>query len=333
MLVASVIILGHNGRDYIDGCLRSVLDQSFPAENYEVIWADNCSTDGSAELVSRQFGAVRVVRFDQNYGFAEGNNRATEHAQGRYIVFLNQDTIVDRNWLSSLILAVESDPTIKACHSNMVMPWHSDRMAETEEEASQRVHIADLTRFGYVGYTRVPFSDEYIQTLFVSGASVLIDRDMLEELEYVFDPDLFAYCEDVDLCLRINSLGYKTVLVPTSILYHDQQAQDSSIGGNLRKASLITKNRFLVFFKNMYLPEYLLFLPLLMVGAPFKVTELGWKGPKQFVHVLGSMPMTLWCFFRAVLDFPKYLDRRRKILATRKEGKFWLLRRLMRGGV
>jgi len=333
MLDATVIVLGYNGLSYIDKCLSSILDQDFPISNYEVIWADNCSTDGSAEYVTRCFPSVRVLRFDQNYGFAEGNNRAVDYANGKYIVFLNQDTIVHRKWLSELVHAAESNSRIKACHSNMLMPWHSERLPETQEAMLQCVHIADLTRFGYVGYRQVPFTNEYVRTLFVSGASVLIAREVFKDLDYVFDPDLSAYCEDTDLGLRINSLGYETVLVPTSILYHNQEPQDSLALAVLRKANLIVKNRFLVFFKNMYISEYVLFLPFLLLGAPFKMREFGWEGHKKIIYAFGSIPLTLCSFARALLEFPRYFDKRRKILSKRKREKFWLLRRLVRSSV
>jgi hypothetical protein len=274
-----------------------------------------------------------VIRLEENYGFAEGNNRAVDYANGKYIVFLNQDTVVHEKWLSELVRAVESSPDIKACHSNMLMPWHSERLPETPEATSRWIHIADLTKFGYVGYRQEPFSSDYIPTLFVSGASVLIDRQLTEELDYIFDSDLFAYCEDSDLGLRINSLGHEIILVPSSILYHDQAMQESSALSILRKANLVVKNRFLVFFKNMNMAEFLLFLPLLLLGAPFKVREFGWACPKKIIYALASIPVTICSFVGALLEFPKYFEKRRKVLSKRKREKFWLLRHLLRSDV
>ena len=100
--LASVIVLAYNDKPYLEECLASLLDQDLPDKDYEVIYADNASTDGSADFVEARFPRVRVVRLDKNYGFAEGNNRAAETAQGRYVAFQNADTIVHRRWLPEL---------------------------------------------------------------------------------------------------------------------------------------------------------------------------------------------------------------------------------------
>jgi GT2 family glycosyltransferase len=111
-ITASVIVLGYNGKDFLAECLASILDQSYPAEDYEVIYADNASIDGSADLVAERFPSVRMVRFERNLGFAEGNNRAAELARGRYLVFLNQDTVVHRHWLTEMVAAMGNDPLV-----------------------------------------------------------------------------------------------------------------------------------------------------------------------------------------------------------------------------
>jgi len=82
-LIASVIILQYNEKQYLEACLSSPLDQKMLVENYEVIYANNASTDGSADFVADRFPNGRVLRFEENYGFAKGNNRAAEAATGR----------------------------------------------------------------------------------------------------------------------------------------------------------------------------------------------------------------------------------------------------------
>jgi len=82
-LIASVIILQYNEKQYLEACLSSPLDQKMLVENYEVIYANNASTDGSADFVADRFPNGRVLRFDENHGFAKGNNRAAEAATGR----------------------------------------------------------------------------------------------------------------------------------------------------------------------------------------------------------------------------------------------------------
>jgi GT2 family glycosyltransferase len=330
-LTASVIVLGFNGRRYLDACLSSLLDQVMPCHDYEVLFADNASTDGSAEYVAQNYPSVRLIRFKENFGFAEGNNRAVPYARGRYIAFLNQDTVVHKMWLSELVRAMSSHPEVKAVHSNTLMPWHPEFAGREREAVVRHIYLTDLSRFGHAAYRQLPFTPEVVRTLFVSGGSMMIDRAILDELGYVFDPDFVAYCEDTDLSLRIHSLGYQTALVPTSIVYHDQRAASGPDMRSLRKASLVLKNRYLAYFKNMHASEFLLYLPFLLIGAPLKIYEFQWSRGRKLAYALASVPLAMYCLLLAMKEFPKYRGRRRDILAKRKRVRFWFLRELIGG--
>jgi GT2 family glycosyltransferase len=125
-LRTSVVILGYNGLGYLDACLSSVLDQDLLRDDYEVIFADNASSDGSANYVREHFPEVRVVQFDRTHGFAAGNNLAVPETSGEWIVFLNQDTVASRSWLRRLIDGVSASPDIAAGHGNIIHPWYPD---------------------------------------------------------------------------------------------------------------------------------------------------------------------------------------------------------------
>jgi len=178
--VASVIVLGYNGRRYAEACVESLLDQEPGTAPYEVIWADNGSSDGSADFVAERFPAVRLIRFELNLGYAGGNVRALEHARARFVAFLNQDTIVGRRWVRGLLEAREAAGAA-AVHSNMILPWEPCASTWSREEYHPHVHVAELTRGGYVAYRRVPRVD-WVPTLFVSGAGFMVDRDVLPEI-------------------------------------------------------------------------------------------------------------------------------------------------------
>jgi hypothetical protein len=98
----SVVVLGFNEKRYLENCLSAVLDQDFPREQYEVLFVDNASSDGSSMWVKEHFPDVEVVRLEQNLGFGGGNNRGAEQAQGDLVAFLNADTVVHRGWLSGM---------------------------------------------------------------------------------------------------------------------------------------------------------------------------------------------------------------------------------------
>lgn len=329
-LIASIIVLAHNDKKYLDACLSSLLDQDLPADKYEVIYADNASTDGSVEFVTEHFPMVIVLPLDKNYGFAEGNNLAAEIARGRYISFQNADTVAHRRWLPELIRAIESDPTVKAAHPTGA-PLNFDGYHEREVMIKRGV-MCELTRYGYVDFTENKLDGDPVPTLFIAGGSLLIDSEIHSELKYYFDPTFFIYNEDTDLGLRINNLGYTILYAPLAVSYH-QRAPSRRTKLNkkgLQMAFLVTRNRFLTFYKNMHTVEFLVALPLFCLGSIVKLRTLPMGLPKKIMYALGLIPYTLFALSVAFIQFPKYALERSYILNQSPRDQFWLLRELWR---
>jgi GT2 family glycosyltransferase len=332
-LLASVIVLAYNDKKYLESCLSSLLDQDLPAESYEIIYADNASTDGSADFVKEHFPEVRVLQLEKNYGFAEGNNLAAESAIGKYISFQNADTIAHRQWLPELIKAIESDPNVKACHPAGV-PLDLGGYHERDAPIQNGV-MCDLTRFGYVDFAAKGLNGDRIATLHLAGGSLLIDPDIHDKLGYYFDPTYFIYNEDTDLGLRINNLGYEILFVSSAACYHQR---DASRRTHLNKVSirniyLVTRNRFITFYKNMSGLEFLLALPMLFMGSIVKLRTLPMGTIKKIIYGLGLIPLTIFGFVMAVIRFPKYSKNRKYILQNNPNEKFWLLKELWKRGV
>lgn len=327
-LLVSIIVLSYNDKKYLDACLTSLLDQDMPPETYEVIFADNASTDGSADYVEKKYPAVRVMRLAKNYGFAEGNNHAAEGAKGRYIAFQNADTVAHRRWLPELLKAIESDPKVKACHPKGV-PLNFGGYNERNLPIERGV-MCELTRFGYVDFTENINGKSPIPTLFLAGGSLLIDSTIIDQLKYYFDPSYFIYNEDTDLGLRINNLGYKILYVPSAACYHqrDPSRRTSINKKTFRMAYLVTRNRFITFYKNMYTLEYLLALPMIFMGSIVKLRTLPMGWLKKTVYALGLIPYTLFSLIVAILRYPHYAKERTYILNNRPYDRFWLLKNL-----
>jgi GT2 family glycosyltransferase len=329
---ASVIVLNYNASRFIEDCLNSLLAQRLQREEFEIIFADNNSTDDSVNVVKKRYPFIRLIQFDKNYGYCEGNNRAVQYAKGKYVAFLNVDTVVHPDWLSEMIKVVEQNPWIQGCHSNQITPWAEEYGKMEMQGKTDFVYYFDLSVFGYVKYYKKPYFGKPFPTLFLSGACMIIVRDIIRDLRYVFDPDFFMYGEDLDLALRINSLGYETVVVPPSIVYHK-----SSFGvrGQLNLATFrlfnrLILNRFIVFFKNMTWIEFFLFLPFLIAGIPVKLLESRTKLAYKIIYVLISLPLNFFGFLRALFEFHKYKDRRKDVLRKRKKSRFWLNKRILR---
>lgn len=326
--LASVIVLGWNGRQYLEDCLSSVLDQDLPRERYEVLYVDNGSVDGSADLVRERFPELPLVTLDHNYGYAEGNNIAYGHTRGEVIVFLNQDTVVHRSWLRELIDGVRCAPDVMAAHANIIQPWYPEFADVAGRTGPATAYTAEVTRLGYVHYRQVRDADRPIDTLFLHGVCIALRRDLAQQLDYIFDPDYFAYAEDLDLGLRVRALGYRSVLVPKSIVYHKHTLETKQ---SFPKVVRIIRNRYLSFYKVMSGWEFALMVPLLTVGAPLNAMEFGLSWPRRLFYAAALVPATAVALAVTLFQLPKFAAKRRWVRSRSVARGSWCLRALWQG--
>lgn len=326
----SVIVLGYNGREHVEACLTAVLDQDFDRP-YEVLFVDNASRDGTADLAER-FAGVRVLRLPRNLGYTGGNNFGAEQARGRLLVFLNQDTVVHRRWLRGLVAAFESDSAVKAVQAAVIHPWNPEFAALERELPLGSAYAADLSPLLYVEYRPVRADAAAVDTLFLSGVSILLDREVIPEIGgYVFDPDMFLYGEDVDLALRLRGAGYRTVVAPRAVVYHAHVLQDSLSLRSFRKTVRIIRNRLLAVWKSSGWLEFAPLALVLLAGAPFNASQFGLPLPKKLLYFLLLLPPTAAAALAALPAMPRYAERRRQVLAGRRQQGGWLLRALLAG--
>lgn len=260
----SIIILNYNGAGIVIQCLRSVLDTDYP--NFEVIFVDNASVDGSYQSVVSYFGKdsrLQIVRNNVNMGFAEGNNIGSKCAKGSYITLLNNDTEVERDWLLEAIKIAESDEKIGVVQSKLFF-WHDLDMLESAGG------FIDKCGYGFErGFVRgkdlFNSSDEIF---YGNGAAITIKREAVGRIQdsgkfELFDSDFFFAYEDVDLSWKLRLAGFKTVVAPRSVVYHRRSTSTS------RKRSLLVfhhcKNRVLTLLKNYSISNLCKYLPLLLV--------------------------------------------------------------------
>ena len=328
--LASVIVLGYNGKAYIDDCLTSLAAQDMPDSDYEVLFVDNGSQDGSASYVRERFPGVRLIELDRNFGYAEGNNIGFRYTRGKYVVFLNQDTIVHRRWLRGLVEGLDASPSIKAGHSNIIQSWYPEFQARELERPLEGLYTGDLCRLGYIRYRKLAYTDKPLDLLFLQGVALMIKRDVVDELGYIFDPDFFAYAEDLDLGLRIRALGYRTVLVPTSVVYHKHHLKTRLTVQNFLFTVRIVRNRCLSLFKCMYLAEFLVALPLTILGAPLNATQFGLRPAQRVLYFLYLVPVSLAALLTLPFHLPRYARKRSEVLARRVPDRFWFLREMLK---
>jgi GT2 family glycosyltransferase len=327
---ASIIVIGFNGKRFLADCLRSLLGQDMPPEDYEVLYVDNNSTDGSVEYVQKGFPSIKIIEFKENRGFYNAFNEvAVNIAQGKYLVALPQDTILHKKWLSELVRVAEVEDDVKVCLANTVNPNSPDHELKEKEKWIKWLHLMRTTKLGYVVPKRRPFSKEIVPMLAAVGTSGLIKRDLLTVTDYFFDPLLGHYSGDVELGLRVNVLGYKVALVPTSILYHIEEDKNWLDRRFLLRSLEGARDIIIAYYKNMYSLEFILFLPFLLLGTPLKAYALRTTLARRTLLFMTALILSPLAFLLAVLSFFRFARSRKEVLSKRKTDRFWLLRTIL----
>ena len=240
----SVIILNFNGRQHLDACFSSLLQQDYPG-SIELIMVDNGSADGSVEQMREQFPQVRLIVNEQNMGFAPAVNQAARQASGDYLALLNNDARAAPDWLAQLVeLAEHRRGEGVACVASRVLGWDG----ETIDFIMGSVNFHG---FGAQPYFRVPADRLHPgeeSLLFANGGAMLVDRKVFLEIGGL-DDDYFAYFEDVDLGWRLWVCGYQVVLNPKAVAYHRHHATASTMYPYQTRL-LFERNALLTIIKN-----------------------------------------------------------------------------------
>jgi len=274
----AIITVLWKSRQFLEAWFATLAKIDYPRERVDLILVDNMSSDGTKEYVEAMLANplpglpnIKYMRQEKNLGFAGGNNLGFEYAitQGYdYVYLLNYDTRLDPGFLREVVAAAESDEQIGSAQSLLLF------YPETEliNSSGNMIHYLG---FGFCGGSRVPVGQVnfsgYPEIAYPSGAGALIKTAVLRKVGF-FDEKLFAYHEDLDLGWNIMLAGYKNVLAPKSIVYHEYEFSRS-----IKKYYWMERNRFILFFSNYKIMTQLLISPAI------KAMELG-----QFIYSIKS---------------------------------------------
>lgn len=251
--LASVIVVNYNSQAYLENCLQTLLDTT--GDEIEIIVVDNGSNDGSLDRIADLFPEIRLIYSPNNVGYGGGNNLGAQRAQGRFLVFLNPDTVPATGWLAALTTALEDDSRVGLVTSKIVFLDRPDRI----NTAGNDVHLTGLTLCRGLGLP-VTALDEPFMVGAVSGAAFAIRRDLFELLGG-FDECFFMYMEDSDLSLRAQIAGYHCLYTPHSIIYHDYTLQFGPL-----KSYYQERNRYLMLLKAYRWPTLFALMPALALA-------------------------------------------------------------------
>lgn len=258
----SIVIVSWNARPLLQTCLPSVLATDYP--DFEVIFADNASTDGSAAWIAREHPTVKIVRHPENWLFCRGNNAALPHATGDLVLFLNNDVEVPPGWLRPLVAVMTQHEDVGAVQPKLLQ--HDDR--DRFEYAGAAGGFLD--RLGYP-FTRGRLFDtmerdrgqydDARNVFWATGAALLLRRSALDEVG-LFDERFEMHMEEIDLCWRLQRHGYRVRVEPDSEVYHIGGA--SLPKGSARKTYYNFRNSLLLLYKNLPPTTWRRTLPLRM---------------------------------------------------------------------
>jgi GT2 family glycosyltransferase len=301
----AVVILNWNGRKFLEQFLPSVMASTY--SNFEVIVADNSSADDSISFVQRSYPALRIIRFDKNYGFAKGYNEALKQVESDYYIILNSDVDVQPVWIQPMIALLENNPSIAACQPK-ILSYNNKKLFEYAGGAG-----GWLDKYGY------PFAkgrifdiceedhgqyDQSEPVFWASGAALFIRSSVFHEMKG-FDEYFFAHQEEIDLCWRIQLAGYKIYSCPSSVVYH--VGGGTLPRGNSKKTYLNFRNNHIMLSKNLPFRRKLWIMP----ARNFLDAVSAWKGLLSgdggyFIAILRAHAAFTkwWIFYRKRSVFP-----------------------------
>ncbi|KPJ69771.1 hypothetical protein AMJ44_02350 [candidate division WOR-1 bacterium DG_54_3] len=213
----AIIILNWNGYSDTAECLKSLKKIDYP--NYEIVIVDNGSKDGSPDRLKREFPYITLLKNPDNLGFAEGCNVGMRYALERgvdYILLLNNDTVVEQQFLTRMVEAAERDS-----NTGILCPkiYYYDKpnviwtAGGKINKLTSRTYAMGLNKADKGQYDKLKEVD------YVSGCALLIKAETVEKIG-MLDKDYFNHYEDVDWCMRARRRGYKILYIPDSVIYH-----------------------------------------------------------------------------------------------------------------
>ena len=311
-MTTAVVILNWNGEKYLQQFLPVLLEHT-AIQGVEIIVVDNASTDNSLEVLSKNFPTIRTIILDENYGFAGGYNKAFEQIEADYFVLLNSDVEVTAHWLEPLVDYMNENQNVAACQPKILSYYQRTYFEHAGASGGY------IDRFGFPFCRGRIFGvaeedkgqyDDVAEVFWATGACMVVRSNLFKKVGGL-DDEFFAHMEEIDLCWRFKSRGYKIMCIPQSKVYH--------IGGGTlnsespHKTYLNFRNNLLMLYKN--LPNDLL--------KPVMTARLMFDYLAAFQLFITGKPKNAMSVLKARTDFNKMMPdfeekRKENILYTTK---------------
>ncbi len=319
-LQVSVIIVTYNGFNYIDTCVDSLIQTGF--KNMEIIVVDNGSTDGTTQHLTHKYPTVHVVSLGQNRGPAAARNEGIRQAKGEYVMFLDNDTYVEKNTLPEAINIFEQNSTVGLIQCKLVFAHDAQLLDCTGEYLGQWGFLVHRTEVGQPD----DLAEKPVTIFSAKSAGMCIRKKILVQ-QGDFDPDYFIYLEETDLAWRAWMAGYTALYVPSSVVFHESGTSSLILSKNQHDYNGKfhgCKNYILTLLKNLEGKNLLKILPLhivLWVGLAYYSLFQRKLQPWIWIH------QAIWW---NMVHFHETWKKRQQVQQTRKKTDDEILPHIMR---
>lgn len=311
--LVSIIVLNHNGQKYLSKCLTSLEKQNYP--NFEIIFVDNASIDGSRELVKKKFPHIKIIHNKVGLGFAGGNNVGIKNAKGRYILLLSNDTWLEKDVLTKIV--------------NFYQTHDYDVIGPREAGYYRKKGDFYITKIDPLGHHVFLEGLRYKKNtpFYLTGVCLFFKKKTYLETGGM-DDDFFLYCEDVDWFWRLQLYDKKFGYINESVYVHHAGAGSSGEVVNVIKYPIFyyrNRNTIQMLLKNYKLITLMLILPLYIIQNIIEI----------FFFLLIFKPKISYSYIEGIAfnikNLKKILKKRRVIQANRKHSDLYIMRNMYSG--
>ena len=307
----TVIILNYNGLTDTRLCLASVLESNY--QNFLVVVADNGSREDETIALKQELRDQRITwkRFATNLGFAGANNVIIRESTSPYVVLLNNDTIVDKDWLSNLVDVMEQDMQIAACQGKILSLQHRTFFDYAGAAGGLMDQLGYPYARGRMGFAMEEDINQYntlADIFWASGAAVILRRDTCIKVG-LLPEEFFFYHEETDLCWRLKDAGYRIVFTPKALVYHKGAGSSRSSRRELQKRIFwVHRNALLLIARNMSMTRLWWVLPTRLILDWFSIIYYMTTGKLPFVT---SVILAHLSFAKRTISLIRYRQKRK----------------------
>jgi GT2 family glycosyltransferase len=281
MIQLSIVIVSYNTKEILRNCINSIYENAGNL-NFELLVVDNNSSDGSSEMVEKEFEKVILIKNEENLGFSKANNIGVKKTNGKYVLFLNSDTLMGENTLSHMVsfmdkhkkagaatcmVNLKNGKLDDASHRGFPTPWNSFSHFSGLSKIFGKTKLFGGYNLGYMDLNNVHQVDS------LAGAFMIVRREAGEEVGW-WDEDYFFYGEDLDFCYELKKKGWEIYFVPEVSIVHLKGVSGGikDISKDLSKADDTTKKKareerfkaMEIFYKKHYMDKYPRFITTLV---------------------------------------------------------------------